>query len=176
MPEATTVRERRFVREATPAERLRSALSRFATGVCVVTLRVEGAPHGLTVNSFTSVSLEPPLVLVSVGKQTRGHAHLAGRPFAVNVLGAEQQAVALHFAGRPQEGVVRWVDGARAPRLEGALAYFECEPWAAYEGGDHTLFVGRVEEHDCRPGEALGYYRSRFLFIEEESLGIEYVL
>ena len=81
---------------------LRSCLARFATGVAVVAVDGPDCRHGLTVNSFTAVSLEPPLVLVALLKAARGHDFFLGRPFGVNILGAEHEALARHFAGRPQ--------------------------------------------------------------------------
>lgn len=155
---------------------LRCCLSRFGTGVCVVTVETEDGEHGLTVNAFTAVSLDPPLVLVSVARKARGHALLEGRPFAVNVLGAEQEAVARHFAGDLHPEHVRWVRGEVAPRLAGALATVECLPWRAYDGGDHSLFVGEVVRADYRGGDALGFHYSRFARFEEPVLGMEYIL
>ena len=155
---------------------LRSGLSRFATGVCVVTVAGEDGAHGLTVNAFTAVSLDPPLVLVSIGKNARGHRLLGEGPFAVNVLGAEQEAVARHFSGDPHPESVYWTEGRTAPTLAGALATFECRPWCTYDGGDHSLFVGEVVHLDYRAGDGLGYFSSRFATVEEPGLGVEYLL
>lgn len=154
---------------------LRSALSRFCTGVCVVTVAGEDGEHGLTINAFTAVSLDPPLVLVAISKEARGHRALEGTPFAVNVLGAEQEAVARHFSGDPHPDRVHWAQGGIAPKLAGALATFECRPWRAYDGGDHTLFVGEVVDFDYRGGDGLGYYCSRFATLDEPVLGVEYI-
>lgn len=154
---------------------LRSGLSRFGTGVCVVTVAGEDGAHGLTVNAFTAVSLDPPLVLVSIDKKARGHRLLGDAPFAVNVLGVEQEAVARHFSGDPHPDRVHWARGTIAPTLAGALATFECRPWRTYDGGDHTLFVGEVVDFDYRGGDALGYFSSRFAKLEEPALGVEYL-
>lgn len=154
---------------------LRSGLSRFGTGVCVVTMAGEEGEHGLTINAFTAISLDPPLVLVSVGKKAKGHRVLQDSPFAVNVLGAEQEAVARHFSGDPHPDRVHWVQGGIAPKLAGALATFECQPWSSYEGGDHTLFVGEVVDFDYRGGDALTYFYSRFATLDEPVLGMEYI-
>ena len=108
-------------------QHFRGSLGRFATGVAVVTFDTDQGRHGITVNSFTSVSLEPPLVLVSIARTTKSHDELAGRPFTVNVLGAEQRALASNFGGTPT-GEPRWVEGTVAPRLAGVLSYFECTP------------------------------------------------
>ncbi len=152
----------------------RSCLARFATGVSVAGLETETGPAGITVNSFTSVSLEPPLVLVAIRKQARLHDRFPGRPFSVNVLRAEQERLALHFAGgAPAQPV--WQQGRAAPRLAGSLAHIECAPWAAYDGGDHTLYVGEVVDFDYDRGDGLGYFCGRFVRLEEPSYGIEFL-
>ncbi|GAB3038622.1 flavin reductase family protein [Parafrigoribacterium mesophilum] len=157
------------------AQHFRGSLGRFATGVAVVTFDSDEGRHGITVNSFTSVSLTPPLVLVSIAKTTKSHDQLAGRPFTVNVLGAEQRALASNFAGAPT-GEPRWVDGTVAPRLSGVLSFFECTPWAAYDGGDHTLYLGEVINFDYRAGDALGFVNGQFTTIPEYLLGHEALL
>lgn len=157
------------------AHRFRGTLGRFATGVAVVTFDGVEGRHGITVNSFTSVSMEPPLILDSIAKSARSHDQLRDRPFTVNILGAEQEHVAQYFAGReePEPG---WVDGETAPRLQGVLAYLSCTPWAEYPGGDHTLFLGEVAEFDYRPGDALGFVNSQFTVIPQYLLGHEALL
>lgn len=143
----------------------RQSSSAFATGVVVVTCRDDsGDAHGLTVNSFTAVSLEPQLVLVSIDRRARACRLLAERPFAVNVLDASQERLATHFAGRPDPDVrIGWEPGTLVPLLADTLAFFECEPWRAHEGGDHVLFLGRVVRSGHRDGDSLGFFRSRFL-------------
>ncbi|HEX6988530.1 MAG TPA: flavin reductase family protein [Bacillota bacterium] len=142
---------------------LRAAFSRFATGVTVVTCRGDEGPHGLTVNSFTSVSLEPPLILISIDRRANAARYLSGRPFTVNVLTADQEAVAWQFAGRPQENLaLAWTEGRLSPRLAEPLAYFECSPWREYDGGDHVLYVGRVEEFGYSDQAPLLFFASRF--------------
>ncbi len=158
-----------------PQQFLRGSFGRFATGVAVVTLDTSSGRHGITVNSFTSVSMEPPLVLVSIGKTTHTHDELAARPFTVNVLGAEQEAIAMHFAGTPNVEP-RWVEGEHSPRLSGVLSWFACTPWAAYDGGDHTLYVGEVQDYDYRRGDALGFVSGRFTVIPEYLPGHEALL
>lgn len=165
-----------------PQQFLRGSFGRFATGVAVVTLdastgsaQVLGQRHGITVNSFTSVSMEPPLVLVSIGKTTHTHDELAGKPFTVNVLGAEQEAIAMHFAGTPNVEPL-WVEGDLSPRLSGVLSWFACTPWATYDGGDHTLYVGEVQDYDYRRGDALGFVSGRFTVIPEYLPGHEALL
>ena len=159
----------------------RGSLGRFATGVAIVTFdgagiaEAPGKRHGLTVNSFTSVSMDPPLVLVSIARSSKAHNELKNRPFTVNILGAEQQGLAMHFAGRPAHEPV-WVEGQVAPRLANVLAFFECKPWAEYDGGDHTLYLGEVVDFDYRNGDALAFANSRFTTIPESQLGVEDLL
>lgn len=157
------------------AHHFRGSLGRFATGVAIVTFDGVTKRHGITVNSFTSVSMEPPLVLVSIARTAKAHDELAGRPFTVNILGAEQRQLAMHFAGRPGPEP-RWVEGGTAPRLSGVLAYFECTPWAEYDGGDHTLYLGEVADFDYRNGDALAFANSAFTTIPESQLGMEDLL
>lgn len=167
---------RRRPRTSAPrAHHFRGSLGRFATGVAIVTFDGATKRHGITVNSFTSVSMEPPLVLVSIARSAKAHDELAGRPFTVNILGAEQRQLALHFAGRPGPEPV-WVEGPTAPRLARVLAWFECLPWAAYDGGDHTLYVGEVVDFDYRSGDALAFANSAFTTIPESQLGMEELL
>lgn len=158
-----------------PAHYLRGGYGRFATGVAVVTFEASDGRHGITVNSFTSVSMEPPLVLVSIARNTVSHDELAGKNFTVNVLGAEQEAIALHFAGTPNDEP-QWVAGEIAPRLAGPLSWFACTPWAEYDGGDHTLYVGEVQDYDYRSGDALGFVSGRFTEILQFMPGHESLL
>ena len=155
--------------------RLRTCLGRFATGVAVVAFDRPDGRHGLTVNSFTSVSMRPPLVLASVAKRARAHDALRDRPFSISILGAEQEAIARCFAGGPRLDVV-WAEGTAAPHIAGALAWLECTPWRAYDGGDHTLFLGEVVAFDHRDGDALGYHASGFTTIAELALGYEHLI
>ncbi|WP_426996191.1 flavin reductase family protein [Pseudarthrobacter sp. N5] len=157
------------------AHHFRGSLGRFATGVAIVTFDGVTKRHGITVNSFTSVSMDPPLVLVSIARSTKAHNELAGRPFTVNILGAEQQQLAMHFAGKPGPEPL-WVESETAPRLSNVLAYFECRPWAAYDGGDHTLYLGEVADFNYRNGDALAFANSRFTIIPESQLGMEDLL
>ncbi|MEU9094984.1 flavin reductase family protein [Streptomyces sp. NPDC087901] len=149
---------------------LRNTLGNFATGVVVLTYRADDSYYGVTVNSFTSVSLDPPLVLVSMQRSSRALTYLLERPFAVNVLGDNQLDTALHFAGKPQSRPVEWVGDDLAPRINGSLAYFQCTPWAGYDGGDHALVLGRVvsygQQDDTRP---LLFYRGQWSALAPET-------
>ncbi|MFI6517244.1 flavin reductase family protein [Spirillospora sp. NPDC050679] len=130
----------------------RQVTGRFATGVAIVSTVAGGADHAMTVNSFTSVSLDPPLVLVCVDRTSRFHgAVLDGGLWAVSVLGAGQRTAAERFAtrGRPLEGQFedcphRRGPGTGAVLLSEALATIECRTHAVHDGGDHAIVVGRV--------------------------------
>lgn len=147
---------------------LRAALGRFATGVAIVTLRdADGAPVGMTINSFSSVSLDPPLVLFSIDKNALSlPAFRAGGSFAINVLGAGQESLSARFArpGAEKFTGVAWRDGLNgAPLLADSLAHFECLPWAQYEGGDHIIFVCRIQQYVYDSGKApLVFYGGRY--------------
>ena len=131
---------------------LRTVVGRFATGITVLTSPGD-TPHGMTANSFSSVSLDPPLVLVCIAREALMHDTIRSNgAFAVSVLGAGQEEVARHFASRnrpaglAQFEAVDWAPGpwTGAPLLAGALAWLECELNQVYEGGDHSIFLGRV--------------------------------
>jgi flavin reductase (DIM6/NTAB) family NADH-FMN oxidoreductase RutF len=175
-PQAAKLRRRPVDEAGLGAARLRSCLGRFATGVTVVTFDTAEGPGGVTVNSFTSVSLEPPLVLVSIAKAANAHDKLGERSFCVNVLGAEQEALARRFAGGDADVLPRFAEGGHAPRLEGALAHVECAPWRTYDGGDHSLFLGEIGDFAHRDGDALAYMGSRFTTIAEPETGVEYLI
>lgn len=142
----------------------RTTLGRFATGVTVITTAGQDGVHGMTANAFTSVSLDPPLVLVSVARQAMMHRHLLeARRHGVSVLSTEQEAFAWHFAGRPREGLeTTFVWKREVPLLQHALAHLVCRVETTYPGGDHTLFLSRVEEMWYRDGSPLTFYKGRF--------------
>jgi flavin reductase (DIM6/NTAB) family NADH-FMN oxidoreductase RutF len=128
---------------------LRDALGCFATGVTVVTCLDDSRnPAGITVNSFTSVSLDPPLLLVCIHKQAASADALIGATcFAINVLQTGQQPASITFSTRRDDrfGETPWSCGeAGAPILKDSLGVFECERFAVYDGGDHHILVGRV--------------------------------
>jgi flavin reductase (DIM6/NTAB) family NADH-FMN oxidoreductase RutF len=130
----------------------RNALGTFATGVTIVTaMSTEGRPYGITCNSFASVSLNPPLVLWSLGVFSQGLTVFQNaRHFAVNVLAASQQALALQFAKSSGDKFagVSWTPGlGNAPVLTDAVANFQCRSANRYYGGDHVIFLGAVEAY-----------------------------
>jgi len=150
----------------------RRVVGRFATGITVVTTREDGVDHGMTVNSLTSVSLDPVLALFCCEKVARFHEAVgASGHWAVSVLGADQEPVARWFAmrGRPLEGQFARVPHRRgaasgALLLADAIATFECRTVAAYDGGDHTIVVGEVLTVDT-PREGVGplmYYEGHY--------------
>ncbi len=128
----------------------------FPTGVTVVTA-AEDPPVGVTVSSFNSVSLQPPLVLFSIGHDSTSlDALRSASGYAVNVLAASQEDISNRFAraGGDKWGEMTYELGYEgSPLIEGALAHFECRPHAVYDGGDHDIFVGEVVGHRHNPGE-----------------------
>lgn len=153
------------------ASEFRHAVGRFATGVTVVGTVDDDVRYGMTVNSFTSVSLDPVLVLFCCERDSSLHGPiLRSGTWGVSVLCAEQQDDAAWFAKRGFEGADQFADrettrGAvtGSPLLSRALAWFECRTWTTYDGGDHTIIVGEVVDlavgDDERP---LLYFRSQY--------------
>lgn len=127
----------------------RKTLSQFATGVAVITAcNADGTPIGITMSSFNSLSLDPPLILFSVDRRALSlDAMLAAKGYAVNILARHQEHLSNQFAralGNKWSNVEYQAGYAQAPLLDGVLAHFECEPYASHDGGDHVLFIGRV--------------------------------
>jgi 3-hydroxy-9,10-secoandrosta-1,3,5(10)-triene-9,17-dione monooxygenase reductase component len=152
------------------ASLLRDAMSRFATGVTVVTtLDEQGAAQGATANAFTSVSLDPPLILVCLAHTSKTLAALRTRgSFAVNVLGSDHEELARSFA-RSGDGAAfgdpEHVPGPNgSPLLAGVHAAIDCRVSAVYPGGDHDIVVGEVQHIlvEDEPGDALLWFRSTF--------------
>jgi flavin reductase (DIM6/NTAB) family NADH-FMN oxidoreductase RutF len=149
-------------------ELLRNVAGAFPTGVSIVTATTAGRPHGCTANAFTCLSLEPPLVLVCLGRDSTTRLQLLeSRAFVVNVLpaSAEAQRLSRLFAGKgndkfSQVGFRPGVTGG--PILEAALAWLDCALVTTYEGGDHTIFVGRVVAAETGASEPIVFYRGRF--------------
>jgi flavin reductase (DIM6/NTAB) family NADH-FMN oxidoreductase RutF len=151
---------------AIDTKEFRRALGHFATGVTVVTYQPEGIDEfrGTTVNSFTSVSLEPPLILVSLGRQTRSSAALrVGSPFTVNVLHHGQRELAMRFADRREPDTeAEWEVRDGVPQLAGCGAHFRCVTRDVHGAGDHVLVVGLVEEFQTQGHPPLLFYRGAF--------------
>ncbi len=143
----------------------RDILSQFASGVTIVTTRNGETLHGLTVSSFCSVSLEPPLILVCIDKKASSHPVLqTSKRFAVNFLTAAQQDISNRFADpkrSPEErfqGLAVRTAVTQSPILPDVLAYLDCEVYAEYDGGDHTIFVGKVVAGEVGEGAPLLYW------------------
>lgn len=153
---------------------LRNALGGFATGVCVVTTRrPDGKREGLTVNSFSSVSLAPPIVLWNLSlRAPSAQAFRDAEYFAINVLAADQQEISQRFS-RPapdkfdgiEDALVEGLGGV--PLIEGAVARFECRVHQLNDVGDHLVLFGQVERFDQRDREPLLYHRGRYRSLME---------
>lgn len=146
---------------------LRAALGRFATGVAVVTTRgPDGKLEGVTANSFSAVSLDPPIVLWSLKRNAPSLPRFVeAGAFAVNVLSASQRDLSRHFAtpNHDKFATVRHLEGrAGCPLLEETLASFECSAESLVEGGDHVIFLGRVQRARYRDGEPLIFSAGRY--------------
>lgn len=149
----------------------RAVLGRFATGVTIVTATdTEGRDHGMTVSAFSSVSLQPPRVLICIERTASMHDLLTETShFAVNILSASQEALARRFAetGAQRYNGVGFTRGERnIPILNDVLAYVECRCVAQHDGGDHTIIVGETEAAVVRDGKPLLYYRGGFAQLE----------
>ncbi|TNC12936.1 flavin reductase family protein [Methylobacterium terricola] len=146
----------------------RSALSQFATGVAVITARGGGGEAiGLTMSSFNSVSLDPPLILFSVDRRARSLPSMReAAGYAVNILSRTQETLSNQFARSLSDkwsAVEHTIGHAEAPLLTGALAHFECEPFARHDGGDHEIFLGRVVRFTaCGDDLPLVFFRGRY--------------
>jgi flavin reductase (DIM6/NTAB) family NADH-FMN oxidoreductase RutF len=142
----------------------RNALGRFATGVTVITTLHEEHPHGMTANAFISVSLAPPLVLVSLDNRSQMHRILPGvGRFGVSVLAEDQEPFSNHFAGRPQEGLdIPFVERGGVPLIDGAVAYFVARVKDVHAAGDHTLYIGEVEHFEAREDLPLLFHAGKY--------------
>jgi flavin reductase (DIM6/NTAB) family NADH-FMN oxidoreductase RutF len=154
-----------------PAEidpsQFRQLLGRFATGVTILTVATpEGRPLGMTANSLASVSLHPPLVSVCVDREAEMHDAILSAPqFVVNVLASPQEALARRFSDKHEDrfdGIGYRLSPDGLILLDGALAHVECDRYAQYPGGDHTIVVGRVTGGTTGDGRPLLYYRGGY--------------
>jgi flavin reductase (DIM6/NTAB) family NADH-FMN oxidoreductase RutF len=146
---------------------LRDCLGKFPTGVTVVTCQGSKGPCGITANSFSSVSLDPPLILWNIAKVTNSlRAYLSAEKFAINVLGAAQQELAEHFAQSDHtvfSGIEYRQSADGVPLLPDAVAYFECRTHQTYECGDHHIIIGEVEKFWADEREPLLFHDSRYV-------------
>ncbi|HXF69321.1 MAG TPA: flavin reductase family protein [Thermoflexus sp.] len=159
-------------------EQLRQVMRRWASTVTVVTMRADDQIHGLTVTAFTSVSMNPPLVLVCIQNDSRSENILReGRCFAVNFLAEDQAELSERFAGRIPaidrfEGLPYQTAVTGAPILKNALAYLDCTVASAYWGGDHTIYLGLVEDAGVlREGSPLLYFQGAYRRLAPETGG-----
>ena len=149
------------------AANFRHVLGHFASGVTVITTcDTDARPTGLTASAFTSVSLEPPLILVCVDHKSQSYPALLehGR-FAVNILSTQQEAVSRRFATTRLDKfdeVPYRLSALGLPLIEGAVAHLECTTVSTHVEGDHTIFVGRVESAGVAPGQPLLYFRAKY--------------
>lgn len=146
---------------------LRRVMGHFATGVTIITtLNNAGQLHGLTANAFTSVSLVPPLLLICVDKKAESYPSFEeSKVFTVNILKDDQEALSRKFAvsgGEKFRGVAYRVGANGAPILEGVLAWLECKVAASYDGGDHTIYLGEIQEAETREGKPLLFFRGGY--------------
>jgi flavin reductase (DIM6/NTAB) family NADH-FMN oxidoreductase RutF len=156
----------------------RDAMGSFATGVTVITTEGRDRPHGMTANAVTSVSLEPPLILVCVGRSTRLSRYLTqGRRFAVNILGQHQEPLSRYFSqawpeSQPApEYQFEYVDGV--PTVEGSLTAVICDVAQLYDGGDHIIVLGNVRaiHNDESDREPLLFFRGHYSNFSRYSMG-----
>jgi flavin reductase (DIM6/NTAB) family NADH-FMN oxidoreductase RutF len=149
------------------ATEFKHACAQFATGVTIAGVRdASGTPHGLTVNSFTSVSLHPPLILICLGHEASVIEYFrAATHFGISVLEEEQKSLSDHFArkGHDRFDGVAWHPGKTGvPLLDGVLATVECSVEQRVRAGDHDLFIGEVRHIQVRPGRPLIYFASKY--------------
>jgi len=151
---------------AIDATEFRKTLGHLASGVTVVTTSLEGTDFGLTVTAFSSLSLNPPLVLICIEKSIKSHdAIRAAGKFAVNLLAESQVELSNRFASRSEDkfsGLEFTRGSLDLPILPGTLGYIECRVTAELPGGDHTIFVGQIEHAETRDGAPLLYFRGAY--------------
>ena len=164
------------MREPFDPAQFRRACARFATGITVSTaLAPDGTPHGFTANSFTSVSMEPPMVLICVDHRANVLRHFEqAAHFGVNILAESQEALSVRFAERGLDRFVgiEWRPGETGvPLLAGALARFECATRQTISAGDHTIILGEVMHAEWEVGAPLLYYASAYYTAQPRKRG-----
>lgn len=159
---------------AIDARELRAAFGLFATGIVVVTAAYEGGEHGMTANSFTSVSLRPPLVLVCIDNNARMARVLErGMCVGVSVLAAGQEDLSRHFSGRPVgEVTLRFTWRGGVPLIEGALAQFVCRVMDSHVVGDHTVQIAEVEEFERFDRPPLLFFSGQYVSLACGASGV----
>jgi flavin reductase (DIM6/NTAB) family NADH-FMN oxidoreductase RutF len=140
----------------------RQVLGRFATGVTVITTAKDNTKHGMTANAFSSVSLNPPLILVSIDKRADMHAYMMESDiFCVNILPEHRREWSDWWAGKAPKDADQFADiphsikATGSPVLDDCLGYIDCKVWTRYNGGDHTLVLGEVQDAHVNPDPAV---------------------
>lgn len=151
-------------RDSVDPTQFRKTVSHFATGIAIITCEDDdGQAHGLTVNSFTSISLDPPTVLISLRPGKAHRMIMRSGRFGASILNEGQQGYSAHFSGKPQESFVPdFVVRYRIPTLRHCLAWFECEIVERIQVHDHTLFAAKVMQCDVLEGLPLMFYANRY--------------
>lgn len=141
----------------------KTAMSKFSTGVTVITAEWENENHGMTANAFMSVSLDPKLIVISVANNARMKSIIEKtKTFAVSILAEDQADVSMHFARQKEKEDVRFIEFAGVPTVEGAIATIACDLHDASEQGDHTLFIGKVRDVAVTDRDPLVYYQGKY--------------
>jgi flavin reductase (DIM6/NTAB) family NADH-FMN oxidoreductase RutF/DNA-binding GntR family transcriptional regulator len=153
-------------RDRLSAEEFRDVIGRFASGVTVITTTLDGTPYGTTASAVSSLSLEPPMLLICMNKESStGAAVAATRHFAVNILGEDEPDLAMHFASKSSDKFATVAHAAGDlgdPLLERAMATLECRVTEEVTGGTHTVFLAEVDRAFARHGSPLAYFRGKF--------------
>lgn len=157
---------------AIDSRELRNVMGLFATGVTVITTKdATGKPFGLTANAFSSLSLDPPLLLVCIDKKVDCYACFdESKVFVVNFLARNQEDLSTRFATKgieKFEGVSYTLGSLGVPLLDGALAHLECKVAACYEGGDHTIYTGEIQSMATSEAEPLLFYQGKYRSLAE---------
>ena len=152
----------------------KQVLRRWTSGVTVVTCRRDDGVHGMTASSFTSVSLEPPLVLVCVDRRTRTFDYLRQQhAFGIHILGTDMEEISNRCAGflgeeaHELDDVPHRTEVTGAPILNDTLAWMDCSRWQVYEGGDHAIFIGEIQAAGARDGSPLLWFNRDYRAISE---------
>jgi flavin reductase (DIM6/NTAB) family NADH-FMN oxidoreductase RutF len=159
------------------SKNFRATVGSFATGVTIVTTRGEEHAYGMTANAFSSVSLDPPLVLVCVMAHSEGSEHIERNGcFAVNILHADQEPLSRYFASRDRPRgrdafaeVPHRIAASGSPILEGAIGYLDCRLHTSHDAGDHEIFIGEVLDLGFNPdGEPLVFHGGRYKLVRAD--------
>ncbi len=163
---------RSFIPGPETQRQFRDALGQFSTGVTVVTAQTAQGPIGMTANSFSSISMDPPLVMWSPAKSSSRYAYFTqAQHFAIHVMAAEQEDIALGFArsGQAFDGLAVDINAQGVPLLNDCLARFECSTHEIHDAGDHAIVLGRVLSAASREGDALTFCQGRFRAFDKEA-------